>query len=106
MFAFPFTCVFTLAFGSISVGGIVIRSSTGIPAVFRPMTRFAKILARVDVCRARVGRAGRAISCLVLVLPSPFLLPFLRESTCILSSSALVPFPDDAVGFAPKFREE
>ena len=36
----------------------------------------------------------------------PFLLPYVRESTCILSSSALVPFPDDAVGFAPKFREE
>ena len=39
-------------------------------------------------------------------LPLPFLIPFLRESTCILSSSALVPFPDDALGFAPKFREE
>ena len=67
MFAFPSACVFTLAFASISVGGIVIRSSTGIPAVFRPMSRFATVLARVDVCRARVGRAGRAMSSLVLV---------------------------------------
>ena len=67
VFAFPFTCVLTLAFASISVGGIVIRSSTKVPAVFRPMSRFATILARVDVCRARVGGAGRAISSLVLV---------------------------------------
>ena len=35
----------------------------------------------------------------------PFTLPFLRESTCIRSSSALVAFPTDTVGFAPKFRE-
>ena len=35
----------------------------------------------------------------------PFLLPFLRESTCILLSSAFVPFSDDEVGFAPNFRE-
>ena len=83
MFAFPFTCVFTLAFASMSVGGIVVRSSTGIPAVFRPLSRFATVLARVNVCRARVGRAG---------------LPLLRESTCILSLSAPVPFSDDAVG--------
>ena len=107
MFAIPFACLFTLAFASISVGGIVMRSSTGIPAVFRPMSRFATVLARVDVCGARVGRAGRAISSLVLVFYlCPFDLPFSRESTCILSSSALVPFPDDAVGFAPKFRQE
>ena len=37
------------------------------PAVFRPLSRFATVLARVDVCRDRVGRAGRAISSLVLV---------------------------------------
>ena len=37
-------------------------------------------------------------------LPLPFFLPFSRESTCILSSSALVPFPDDAVGFAESFE--
>ena len=73
MFAFPVACVFTLAFASISEGGIVIRSSTRIPAVFRPMSRFATVLARVDVCRARVGRAGRAISSLVLVF---YLCPF------------------------------
>ena len=40
------------------------RSATGIPAVFRPMSRFATILARVDVSGARVGRA---ISSLMLV---------------------------------------
>ena len=76
MFAFPFTCVFTLAFASISVGGIVIRSSTGIPAVFRPMSRFATILARVDVCGARVGRA---ISSLMLVFTFAFSLTFLER---------------------------
>ena len=65
MFAFPFAFVFTLAFARISVGGIVVRSSPGVPAVFRPMSRFATVLARVDVCRARVGRAGRAISSLL-----------------------------------------
>ena len=55
------------------------RSSTGIPAVFRPMSRFAAVLARVDVCGARVGRAGRAISSLVLVFYlCPFHLPFSR----------------------------
>ena len=53
----PLRVFFTLDFASISVSGIVKRSSTGIPAVFRPMSRFATILARVDVCRARVGRA-------------------------------------------------
>ena len=51
---FPSRVFFTLAFASISVGGVVIRSSTG----------FAAILARVDVCRASVGRA---ISSLVFV---------------------------------------
>ena len=75
-----FACVFTL----------VTRSSNGIPAIFRPMSRFATVLARVDVCRARVGRVVRfPLWC--WFLPLPFFLPFLRESTCILSSSALVP---------------
>ena len=78
MFAFPFACVFTLAFASMSVGGIVIRSSTGIPAVFRPLSRFATVLARVDVCGARVGRARRAISSLVLVFSFAFSLTFLE----------------------------
>ena len=100
MFAFPFACVFILAFASICVGGFVIRSSCGIPAVFRPMSRFVTVLARVDVRRARVGRAcraGRAFSFLVLVFTFDFSLTFLQR---------VVPFPDDAVGFAPKFREE
>ena len=97
--------MFTLAFARICVCGIVIRSFTGIPTVFRPMSRFATVLARVDVCRARVGRAGRFLSGVGFYL-CPFSLPFLRESTCIQLSSALVTFPDDAVGFAPKFREE
>ena len=76
MFAFPFACVFTLAFASISVGGIVARSSTGIPAVFCPMSRFATVLAHVDVCRARVGRA---ISSLVLVFTIALSLTFLER---------------------------
>ena len=79
MFAFPVACVFTLAFASISEGGIVIRSSTRIPAVFRPMSTFATVLARVDVCRARVGRAGRAISSLVLVFTFALSLTFLER---------------------------
>ena len=70
----PLTCVFTFAFASIFVGGIVVRSSTWSSAVLHPMSRFATVLARVDVCRARVGRAGRAISSLVLgFLTLPFL---------------------------------
>ena len=76
MLAVPFSCVFTLAFASISVSGIVVCSSTGSPTVFRPMASSATVLARVDVRRARVGRAGRAISSLVLVFylcPSPYL---------------------------------
>ena len=44
MFAFPFTCVFTLVFASISVGGIVIRSSTGIPVVFRQVSSLPHFL--------------------------------------------------------------
>ena len=50
-----------------------------IPAVFRPMSRFATVLARVDVCRARVGRAGRAISSLVLVFTFVLSLTFLER---------------------------
>ena len=45
----PLTCVFTLALASIFVGGMVIRSSTRIPAVFRAMSRFATVPARVDL---------------------------------------------------------
>ena len=37
------------------------------------MSSSATVLARVDLCRARVGRAGRAISFLVVVFP--FVLP-------------------------------
>ena len=79
MLAFPFAFLVTLAFAGISVGGIVIRSSTGIPAVFRPMSRFATVLARVDVCRACVGRVGRAISSLVLVFTFASSLTFLER---------------------------
>ena len=79
MFAFPYTCVFTLAFASISVGGIVVRSSTGIPAVFRPLSSSDTVLASVDVCRAPVGRAARAISSPALVLTFAFSLTFLER---------------------------
>ena len=70
------------------------------------MSSSATVLARDDVCRPRVGRAGRASSFLDLVFAS-FPLPLLRrKSTYIRSSSALVQFPADTVGFALNFREE
>ena len=87
------TCVFTLAFASISVGGNVVRSSTRISAIFRPMSRFATVLARVDVCRARVCRANRAISSQVLVF------------TCALSLDSLQNF-DRNNTTATKLHEE
>ena len=75
--------VFALAFAFLVVlyvavvaGGIVVCSSTWSPAVLRPMSSSATVLARVDVCRDRVGRAGRAISFLdvgVCLCPSPCL---------------------------------
>ena len=77
--AFAFAFLVTLAFVRVAVvtGGIVVCSSTWSPAVLRPMSSSAAVLAHVDVCRARVGRAGRAISFLVLVfaftLPPTFL---------------------------------
>ena len=43
------------------------------------MSSSATVLARVDVCRARVGRAGRAISLLVVVFASVLLLAFLER---------------------------
>ena len=69
MLAFAFAFLVVLAFLRVAVvaGGIVVRSSTWSPAVLRPMSSSATVLARVDVCRARVGRAGRAMSFLVLV---------------------------------------
>ena len=79
VFAFPVTCIFTLAFASISVGDMVIRSSTGSQTVFRPMSSSATVLAHVDVCGARVGRAGRAISSLVLVFTFALSLTFLER---------------------------
>ena len=70
--------LWTLAFLRVAVvtGGIVECSSTWSPAVLRPMSSSATFLARVDVCRARVGRAGRAgreISLLVVVFALPCL---------------------------------
>ena len=70
MLAFPFAffVTVTLAFLRVAVVtcGSVERSSTGSPTVFRPMSGSATVLARVDVCRARVGRAGRTVSLLVV----------------------------------------
>ena len=43
------------------------------------MSRFATVLTRVDVCGARVGRAGRAISLLVVVFAFALLLAFLER---------------------------
>ena len=71
----------TLDFLRVAVvtGGIVVYSSTWSPAVLRPMSSSATVLARVDVCRARVGRAGRAISLLVVVFASVLPLAFLER---------------------------
>ena len=43
------------------------------------LVEFVTFLAHVDVCGARVGRAGRAISFLVLVFASTLLLAFLER---------------------------
>ena len=81
VFAFSFAFLVTLAFLHVAVvtGGNVVRSSTWSPAVFRPMASSSIVLARVDICRARVGRAGRAISFLVLVFAFTLLLAFLER---------------------------
>ena len=82
----------------------VVCSSTLSPAIVHPMSRFTTVLSGVDVCVACVVCAS---SFLILGLPLPFPLPFLRESTCILlSPSAPVARPADTVGNAPKFRGE
>ena len=72
--------------------------------VIRP-PRFATILARVDVCRARVGRAGRAISFLVLV----FTLERLASLTSCRQGRNHHPFDKEQTLFlvpvrVPKFR--
>ena len=71
--------LFRFAFLRVAVtsGGTVIRSSTRSPAVLRPVSSHATVLARVDVCRAGVGRAGRAISSLVEVFALALSLAFL-----------------------------
>ena len=72
-----------------------------------PMIHGATVLARVDVCTPRVGRAGRAISSLVLVVTLALSLPLLeRVNMHPVIICTRVPFPDVAVGFAPKFRED
>ena len=63
MFAFPFflSCDSSLFLRvAVVTGGLVVRVSTWSPAVFRPVSSSATVLARVDVCRARDGHAGRA----------------------------------------------
>ena len=96
MFAFPFAFLVTLAFLRVAVvtGGIVVRSSTWSPAVLRPMSSSATVLARVDVCGARVGRTGRAMSFLVLVFAFALLLAFL-ENGKTLSRLSYGVFPSD-----------
>ena len=71
----------TLDFLRVAVvtGGIVVCSSTWSPAVLRPMSTSATVLARVDVCRAHVGRARRAISFLDVVFACALLLAFLER---------------------------
>ena len=70
-FHFAFLVTVTLAFLRVAVVacGSIVRSSTGSPKVFRPMISSASVLARVDVCRARVGRAGRTVFSLVVGFP-------------------------------------
>ena len=78
MFAFPFAFLVVLAFLRVAVvtGGIVVRSSTSSPVIFRPMSSSATVLARVDV---GVARVGRAISFLVLVFAFALPLAFLER---------------------------
>ena len=102
VFAFTFAFLVVLAFLRVAVvtGGVVVRSSTWPPADFRPMSH---VLMSVElVLVVLVVRFPFWMWC----LPLPCTLPFTTESTCIWSSSALVPFPADTVGVAPKFREE
>ena len=69
MFAFTFAFLEVLAFLRVAVvsGGLVVRSSTWSPAVFRPISSSATVLARVDVCIVRVACVACAICFLVLV---------------------------------------
>ena len=51
----------------------------GLQQSLRPMSRAASVVARDDVCRARVGRAGRAISFLDLVFAFALPIAFLEK---------------------------
>ena len=64
---------------AVVTGGFLVRSSTWSPAVLCPMSGSATVLARVDVCRARVGRAGRATSFLVVVFAFALHLAFFER---------------------------
>ena len=97
LFAFAFAFLVVLAFLCVVVvtGGLVVGSSTWSPAVFRPMSSSAAVLAHVDVCIARVACVVRAISFLVLVFAFALLLAFLERvdlhpvdiiRTCSISS--------------------
>ena len=78
MFAFTFAILVIIAFLRVVVvtGEIVVRSSTWSPAVLRPMSSSATVLARVDVCGAR---AGCAISFRDLVFAFALPLAFLER---------------------------
>ena len=85
MFAFTFAFLVVLAFLRVALvtGGIVVRSSTLVSSSLSPSVQYchssATILARVDVCRDRVGSAGRAISFLDLVFAFALSLAFLER---------------------------
>ena len=68
-----------LAFLCVAVVAGVVGSSTWSPAVFRPMSSSATVLARVVVCIARVACVVRAISFLVLVFAFALSLTFLER---------------------------
>ena len=80
---------------TVVIGRIVVGSPTWSPAIFRPMSSSATVLARVDVCIAHVACVVRAISSLVLVFAFALPLAFLERvdlhpvviiRTCSISS--------------------
>ena len=70
------------------------------PAIFPPVSSSIQLLHVLS------SGLSAQVSFWIWCSSLSFHLSFLRESTCIRTSSALVPFPADTIGFAPHFREE